>query len=91
MDRFRAYDSPADSFRDYARLIRGGQRYEDALNTGSNVAGFATALQDGGYATDPNYARKITAVAREVKSVIAAEQFKSAADGSLTSHAGVRS
>ena len=91
VDRFRAYDSPADSFRDYARLIRGSQRYEDALNTGSNVAGFATALQDGGYATDPNYARKITAVAREVKSVIAAEQFKSAADGSLTSHAGVRS
>jgi peptidoglycan hydrolase FlgJ len=69
VDRFRAYASPADSFRDYARLIRGSERYGDALNTGSNVAGFAIALQEGGYATDPNYARKIVAVANELRRV----------------------
>jgi len=69
VDRFRAYDSPADSFKDYARLIRNNPRYESALNAGTNVAGFASALQEGGYATDPNYAHKITAVAREVQSV----------------------
>lgn len=67
VDRFRAYESPADSFRDYARLIRNNPRYEAALNAGSDVAGFATALQNGGYATDPRYAEKITAVAREVQ------------------------
>ena len=58
VDRFRSYDSPADSFRDYARLIRNNPRYEDALNAGSDVAGFASALQSGGYATDPDYARR---------------------------------
>jgi flagellar protein FlgJ len=67
VDRFRAYNSPADSFRDYARLIRGSERYESALNTGANVAEFASALQDGGYATDPAYARKIVAVANELR------------------------
>lgn len=67
VDRFRAYESPADSFRDYARLIRSNPRYEAALNAGSDVASFATALQSGGYATDPRYAEKITDVAREVQ------------------------
>ncbi|MBB6094203.1 flagellar protein FlgJ [Povalibacter uvarum] len=69
VDRFRAYESPADSFKDYARLIRNNPRYEAALNAGTDVAGFASALQQGGYATDPNYANKITAVAREVQSM----------------------
>ena len=69
VDRFRAYESPADSFKDYARLIRNNPRYEAALNAGADVAGFASALQQGGYATDPNYANKITAVAREVQSM----------------------
>jgi peptidoglycan hydrolase FlgJ len=67
VDRFRSYDSPADSFKDYARLIRNNPRYENAVNAGSDVAGFASALQEGGYATDPAYAQKITAVAREVQ------------------------
>lgn len=69
VDRFRAYESPADSFRDYARLIRNNPRYGNALNAGSDVAGFASALQSGGYATDPDYARKIVAVANELQRV----------------------
>lgn len=66
-ERFRAYASPADSFRDYANLIRNNPRYENALGTGNDVAGFATALQQGGYATDPAYANKIVTVARELR------------------------
>ena len=31
---------------------------------------FASALQDGGYATDPNYAQKIVAVADDVRALI---------------------
>ena len=72
VDRFRAYESPADSFADYARLIRNSPRYGNALNSGANVAGFAAALQEGGYATDPQYAHKIDAVAREIRSISAA-------------------
>lgn len=69
VERFRSYDSPADSFRDYARLIRSNPRYEDALGAGSNIASFASALQQGGYATDPDYARKLVAVANELRQV----------------------
>lgn len=67
--RFRAYDSPADSFNDYARLIGNNPRYENVRGTGGDVATFASALQEGGYATDPNYARKIVAVADEVRAL----------------------
>ena len=66
VERFRAYDSPADSFSDYARLIGNNPRYENARGAGGDVATFASALQDGGYATDPNYAQKVVAVADEV-------------------------
>jgi flagellar protein FlgJ len=91
VDSFRAYASPAESFADYARLIRSNPRYGDALNTGSDVSGFASALQEGGYATDPNYARKITAVARELKALISPEQVKSADSAPISDYSGVRS
>ena len=60
--KFRAYDSYEDSFRDYARLITESPRYEKAQATaksGSAVA-YAAALQKAGYATDPQYARKLS-------------------------------
>jgi flagellar protein FlgJ len=60
---FRAYDSPADSFRDYAAFIKNSPRYASAVGAGDDAAAFATALQQGGYATDPNYADKLTSVA----------------------------
>ncbi|HWK52403.1 MAG TPA: flagellar assembly peptidoglycan hydrolase FlgJ, partial [Steroidobacter sp.] len=72
VERFRSYDSPADSFSDYARLIRNNPRYENALGAGANIASFASALQQGGYATDPEYARKLVAVANELRQVSAA-------------------
>jgi flagellar protein FlgJ len=75
---FRAYGSTRESVEDYVRLIRDNPRYAGAMNTGSDVEAFATALQRGGYATDPNYARKLTAVAAEVGQRIAAYPFKSA-------------
>jgi flagellar protein FlgJ len=62
-DNFRAYESPSDSFADYARLLSESPRYARALGQGENIAGFAHALVRGGYATDPAYAAKITAIA----------------------------
>jgi len=84
VDAFRAYASPADSFMDYARLIASSPRYENARGAGGDIAAFASALQDGGYATDPDYARKITAVAREVRALAAADEFKSGAAAPIT-------
>jgi len=76
---FRAYGSPRESVEDYVRVIRDNPRYAGALNTGSDVQAFANALQRGGYATDPDYARKLVAIAAEVGNRTAAKSFKSVA------------
>jgi peptidoglycan hydrolase FlgJ len=62
MEKFRAYDSYADSFRDYANLLRNNPRYSEVLANAQDVAGFAQGLQKAGYATDPNYAAKLTRI-----------------------------
>jgi flagellar protein FlgJ len=60
VEKFRAYDSYADSFRDYAKLLSNNPRYEKVLANASDVHGFAQGLQRAGYATDPHYASKLT-------------------------------
>lgn len=62
IEKFRAYDSYADSFRDFANLMQNNPRYGNVLENTSNAAGYAQALQDAGYATDPNYASKLKRV-----------------------------
>ncbi|MFO7541413.1 MAG: flagellar assembly peptidoglycan hydrolase FlgJ [Thiobacillus sp.] len=66
VDTFRAYDSYADSFRDYANLLRANPRYQNVIAHGQDAAGFANGLQQAGYATDPNYAQKLMSVIRQV-------------------------
>jgi flagellar protein FlgJ len=58
--KFRAYDSYADSFRDYAQLISQSPRYGQVMGQLDSVQGFATGLQKAGYATDPQYAAKLS-------------------------------
>jgi flagellar protein FlgJ len=67
VEKFRAYDSYADSFKDYARLLTSNPRYEKALAAanGTDAAGFARNLQRAGYATDPNYATKLASIIRK--------------------------
>ncbi len=67
VDSFRAYDSYADAFRDYASLLRGNARYQNAIMPGQDAAGFAQGLQQAGYATDPGYAQKLMGVIRMVE------------------------
>ncbi len=63
-ERFRAYDGYAEAFTDYAGLLQ--RRYGAALEAGADAAGFARALADGGYATDPAYAAKLGRVIASV-------------------------
>ena len=58
--KFRAYDSYEDSFKDYARLINNSPRYEQARAKTDSAVAYATELQKAGYATDPEYARKLS-------------------------------
>ncbi len=76
--KFRAYGSYAESFTDYAKLMKESPRYQAALGgargegTARSVAqvdraadsatAFAQGLQKAGYATDPAYADKLTRV-----------------------------
>ncbi|MEO7480610.1 MAG: glucosaminidase domain-containing protein, partial [Sulfuriferula sp.] len=62
VQKFRAYDSYADSFRDYAHLLSSNPRYQKVLANAQDAAGFAQGLQRAGYATDPNYAEKLTRI-----------------------------
>ena len=63
-DYFCVYSSPADCFEDYADLITSNKNYSDAVGAKSPALA-ARALQDGGYATDPNYASKVISVINE--------------------------
>ena len=69
---FRAYNDIAATFSDYADFLTDNPRYGAVSGHGNDVAGFANALQSAGYATDPEYADKITRVLNSptMKSVI---------------------
>lgn len=60
---FRAYGSPAEAFADYVRLLKSNPRYAEALESNGDGRRFAQSLQRAGYATDPQYAAKLTAIA----------------------------
>lgn len=59
---FRAYSSFEESFADYARLMKDSPRYAGVMARRTDAVGFAEGLQKAGYATDPEYARKLTGV-----------------------------
>lgn len=67
---FRSYASPAAGWKDYVSMLSSNPRYRGALNSGNDIGAFANALQQGGYATDPGYAQKVTAVAHQVASLL---------------------
>ena len=73
MAKFRAYGSYAESFSDYAQLMTNSPRYQAVLKgvqqtqTASRTAKdggvvFAQNMQRAGYATDPEYADKLSRV-----------------------------
>ncbi len=66
IEKFRAYDSYADSFKDFANLMRNNPRYEKVMANLQDVNGYAQAMQKAGYATDPHYASKLASVIQKV-------------------------
>ncbi|KTT28693.1 flagellar assembly peptidoglycan hydrolase FlgJ [Pseudomonas rhizoryzae] len=65
-EKFRTYDSFADSFHDYVNFLQSNDRYDKALSTNGNSERFMQGLQQAGYATDPQYARKVIQIARNM-------------------------
>lgn len=80
---FRSYASPSQCFDDYVTLLQSNPRYAAALGTGDNTQAFAAALQRGGYATDPDYAGKVGAVANTLTRALRQAPAAAAGGGSL--------
>ncbi|MBC9250406.1 flagellar rod assembly protein/muramidase FlgJ [Pseudomonas alcaligenes] len=78
--QFRTYDSFQQSFNDYVSFLQGNGRYQEALDATDNPERFVRELQEAGYATDPQYARKIAQIARQMQTY----QAVAAADSSTT-------
>ncbi|KPZ28578.1 Flagellar rod assembly protein/muramidase FlgJ [Pseudomonas coronafaciens pv. zizaniae] len=77
---FRSYGSYADSFHDLVSLLQNNNRYKEVVNSADKPEQFVKELQKAGYATDPDYASKISQIAKQMKSY----QTYAAATGSST-------
>lgn len=66
---FRTYGSVQQGVSDYVSLLQGRSAYAGALGSGTDAQAFASALQRGGYATDPHYVEKLVATTDSVRSL----------------------
>ncbi|WP_416259856.1 glucosaminidase domain-containing protein [Escherichia coli] len=66
--KFRVYSSYLEALSDYVGLLTRNPRYA-AVTTAASAEQGAQALQDAGYATDPHYARKLTNMIQQMKSI----------------------
>lgn len=60
-EKFRVYSSYAESFSDYASLLKNNARFSGVLGQQDGTQ-FARSLQQSGYATDPLYADKLSRI-----------------------------
>ena len=66
--KFKAYDSAAEAFTDYAQMLTKNPRYQALLANAQSAEGFAWGMQKAGYATDPAYAGKLLKVIQRIES-----------------------
>jgi flagellar protein FlgJ len=66
-ERFRAYPDWRGAFSDYTELLAGNPRFRGVLGAGADAAAFAQGLVRAGYATDPDYAGKLTRVVASIR------------------------
>ncbi|MGU3522395.1 flagellar assembly peptidoglycan hydrolase FlgJ [Enterobacteriaceae bacterium C23F] len=66
--RFRVYGSYLEALSDYVGLLTRNPRYAAVTSAATPEQG-AQALQKAGYATDPNYARKLTGMIQQLKAM----------------------
>ena len=78
---FRAYESLAASFDDYARFVTGENRYRQTLEAtraaGGDAETYIRSLHAAGYATDPDYPDKVLDVMRRTLAALNAGDTRS--------------
>lgn len=83
---FRAYNSYDESFRDYLQFLKDNSRYQHALANRTTPQEFVQELQKAGYATDPEYARKILRIYQSMADDPTLQQRTEVNDGSPVSN-----
>ena len=78
---FRAYSDMDSSFDDYVRLIQNSDRYQTAREAVQNPSSYLHALQDAGYATDPQYANKVENIMGRLNQILLAATDKTTQEG----------
>lgn len=68
-DSFRVYSSYMDAISDYSKLLTKNKRYRTVINAKSAEEA-AIEIQKSGYATDPNYSKKLTQLIQQFKQSI---------------------
>lgn len=64
---FRAYHDYSESFVDYGNLILGAKRYKQAVINKGDARKYIYEIWKAGYATDPEYPKKIIRIAEQCK------------------------
>lgn len=59
--KFRKYNSWLDSINDHARFLTNNQRYRMAFLVSDGIS-FTKIIAEAGYATDPDYSKKIISI-----------------------------
>jgi flagellar protein FlgJ len=85
---FRSYANVGDAVDDYVALVSESSRYRAALGAGDDAAAYAHALAAGGYATDRDYAAKLTEVADSPRVQFVAATLEDEAPGRRVSDHG---
>lgn len=68
---FKAYETAKESFRDFALLLTTNPRYSKVKQVKlSDFRGWAKALHEGGYATDPHYVGKLVSISNKFQKYI---------------------
>lgn len=66
-DYFRKYKTPEESFTDHATFFLKNKRYAEALKVKSDPYQFIDAIAKAGYATDPDYAKTLKTIAKDLE------------------------
>jgi flagellum-specific peptidoglycan hydrolase FlgJ len=69
-DYFRKYVSPKESFVDHASFFIKNKRYATALTVKNDPYKFIDEIAKAGYATDPNYAKTLKSIAKDIEKLI---------------------
>ena len=59
---FRSYGSIEESVSDFANLLKNSPRYRQAIALGADPQGYIDGIGKSGYATDPDYANKLSQI-----------------------------